>query len=106
MCGGATPDAQPANVVLALDRMNAVRSHDTIANTLVAEAGCILGNLRRAADEAGRMLPLSLAAEDSCQIGGNVSSNARSEEHTSEQKREMRTGISVCCFKKKTQHQR
>jgi len=76
MCGGATPDAQPTNVVLALDRMNAVRSVDTIANTMVAEAGCILGNLRRAAEEAGRLLPLSLAAEDSCQIGGNVSTNA------------------------------
>jgi len=76
MCGGATPDAGPANVVLSLDRMNAVRSIDTIANTMVAEAGCILGNLRRAADEAGRLLPLSLAAEDSCQIGGNVSTNA------------------------------
>jgi len=76
MCGGATPDEQPANVVLALDRMNAVRSVDTIANTMVAEAGCILGNLRRAAEEAGRLLPLSLAAEDSCQIGGNVSTNA------------------------------
>src|SRR5690606_33639729 len=50
MCGGATPDAGPANVVLSLDRMNAVRSIDTIANTMVAEAGCILGNLRRAAD--------------------------------------------------------
>ncbi|MBO9352797.1 FAD-binding protein [Bordetella petrii] len=76
MCGGATPDTQPANVMLALDRMNAVRSVDTIANTMVAEAGCILGNLRRAAEEAGRLLPLSLAAEDSCQIGGNVSTNA------------------------------
>src|SRR5690606_2322621 len=76
MCGGATPDTQPANVVLALDRMNAVRAIDTVANTMVAEAGCILGNLRRAADEAGRLLPLSLAAEDSCQIGGNVSTNA------------------------------
>src|SRR5690606_23490185 len=41
-----------------------------------AEAGCILGNLRRAAEDANRMLPLSLAAEDSCQIGGNVSTNA------------------------------
>jgi len=76
LCGGATPDQTPANVVLSLDRMNAVRSIDTIANTLVAEAGCILGNLRRAAEDANRMLPLSLAAEDSCQIGGNVSTNA------------------------------
>ncbi|REF02218.1 FAD-binding oxidoreductase [Cupriavidus plantarum] len=76
LCGGATPDSQPVNVVLSLDRMNAVRSLDTIANTMVAEAGCILGNLRRAAAEANRLLPLSLAAEDSCQIGGNLSTNA------------------------------
>ena len=61
-------------MVLSLDRMNAVRGIDTIANTLVAEAGCILGNLRRA--DAGRLLPLSLAAEDSSQIGGNVATNA------------------------------
>ncbi|BDB23862.1 FAD-binding oxidoreductase [Cupriavidus sp. P-10] len=76
LCGGATPDAQAGNVVLSLDRMNAVRSLDTIANTMVAEAGCILGNLRRAAQEANRLLPLSLAAEDSCQIGGNLATNA------------------------------
>ncbi|OZI68115.1 FAD-binding oxidoreductase [Bordetella genomosp. 1] len=76
LCGGATPDGSTANVVLSLDRMNAVRSIDTIANTLVAEAGCILGNLRRAAQDAGRLLPLSLAAEDSSQIGGNLATNA------------------------------
>ncbi|WP_439685223.1 FAD/FMN-containing lactate dehydrogenase/glycolate oxidase [Cupriavidus oxalaticus] len=76
LCGGATPGAQAGNVVLSLDRMNAVRSLDTIANTMVAEAGCILGNLRRAAQEANRLLPLSLAAEDSCQIGGNLATNA------------------------------
>ncbi|WP_454731406.1 MULTISPECIES: FAD-binding oxidoreductase [Cupriavidus] len=76
LCGGAAPDSSPANVVLSLDRMNAIRSVDTIANTMVAEAGCILGNLRRAAAEAHRLLPLSLAAEDSCQIGGNLATNA------------------------------
>ena len=76
LCGGATPDASAVNVVLSLDRMNRIRSIDTIANTLVADAGCILGNLRRAAQEAGRLLPLSLAAEDSSQIGGNVATNA------------------------------
>ncbi|MFJ1300579.1 FAD-binding oxidoreductase [Pseudomonadota bacterium AL_CKDN230030165-1A_HGKHYDSX7] len=76
LCGGATPDGGAANVVLSLDRMTAVRSIDTIANTMVAEAGCILGNLRRAAQEAGRLLPLSLAAEDSSQIGGNLATNA------------------------------
>ncbi len=76
LCGGATPDSNQANVVLCLDRMNAVRSIDTVANTMVVEAGCILGNLRRAAQDAGRLLPLSLAAEDSSQIGGNVATNA------------------------------
>ncbi|WP_144631875.1 FAD-binding oxidoreductase [Bordetella genomosp. 13] len=76
LCGGATPDGGASNVVLSLDRMNAVRGIDTVANTLVAEAGCILGNLRRTAHEAGRLLPLSLAAEDSSQIGGNLATNA------------------------------
>lgn len=76
LCGGAAPDSNTANVVLSLDRMNAIRSIDTIANTMVAEAGCILGNLRRAAEDAARLLPLSLAAEDSCQIGGNLATNA------------------------------
>ncbi len=76
LCGGATPDASPGNVVISLDRMNRIRSIDTIANTLVADAGCILGNLRRAAEAEGRLLPLSLAAEDSSQIGGNVATNA------------------------------
>ena len=76
LCGAATPDGSPRNVVLSLDRMNAIRSIDTIANTMVAEAGCILGNLRRAAEAEHRLLPLSLAAEDSCQIGGNLATNA------------------------------
>jgi FAD/FMN-containing dehydrogenase len=76
LCGGATPDAGARNVILSLDRMNAIRGLDTIGNTLVAEAGCVLGNLRRAAAEARRLLPLSLAAEDSAQIGGNLSTNA------------------------------
>ena len=76
LCGGATPDASTANVILSLDRMHAIRSIDTIGNTLVAEAGCVLGNLRRAAAEEHRLLPLSLAAEDSCQLGGNLSTNA------------------------------
>src|ERR1700722_958990 len=76
LCGGATPDASPANVILSLDRMHAIRSIDTIGNTMVAEAGCILGNLRRAAADEHRLLPLSLAAEDSCQLGGNLSTNA------------------------------
>lgn len=76
LCGGATPDASPANVILSLDRMNHIRAIDTVANTMVVDAGCILGTLRRAANEADRLLPLSLAAEDSSQIGGNIATNA------------------------------
>ncbi|WP_353189921.1 FAD-binding oxidoreductase [Pandoraea pnomenusa] len=76
LCGGATPDTSAQNVVLSLDRMNAVRSLDTIANTLVAEAGCILEDLQRTARDANRLLPLSLAAEGSCQLGGNLATNA------------------------------
>ncbi|SDB99080.1 FAD/FMN-containing dehydrogenase [Cupriavidus sp. YR651] len=76
LCGGAAPDNNAANVVLSLDRMDKIRSIDTIANTMVVEAGCILGNLRRAAGDADRLFPLSLAAEDSCQIGGNLATNA------------------------------
>jgi len=76
LCGAATPDARPENIVLSLDRMRTIRRIDTIANTLVADAGCVLGDLRRAAADHRRLLPLSLAAEDSSQIGGNLSTNA------------------------------
>src|SRR3546814_5763267 len=64
------------NITVSLDRMNKIRSIDPIANTLVADAGCILGNLRRAALDVDRLFPLSLAAEDSSQIGGNIATNA------------------------------
>jgi FAD/FMN-containing dehydrogenase len=76
LCGGATPDDNPLNVVLSLDRMNAITSVDPVANTMVVQAGCILGDLQRAAEAHGRLFPLSLAAEDSCQIGGNLATNA------------------------------
>jgi FAD/FMN-containing dehydrogenase len=76
LCGGATPDASGTQIVVSLARMNRVRALDSINNTLIAEAGCVLANLQRAADEAERLFPLSLAAEGSCEIGGNLSTNA------------------------------
>jgi len=80
LCGGATPaphhDDLPDSVILSLDRMNAVRRVDTLSNVLIAEAGCVLADLQQAAESANRMLPLSLAAEGSCQLGGNLSTNA------------------------------
>jgi FAD/FMN-containing dehydrogenase len=76
LCGGATPDQTGREIVLNLARMNRVRAIDPINNTLTAEAGCVLAQLQQAADEAQRLFPLSLAAEGSCQIGGNLSTNA------------------------------
>jgi D-lactate dehydrogenase (cytochrome) len=76
LCGGATPDGSGRQIVLNLSRMNRVRAIDTVNNTLTAEAGCVLASLQEAADEAGRLFPLSLAAEGGCEIGGNLSTNA------------------------------
>src|SRR6266508_1904386 len=77
LCGAATPDASGSQIVLSLSRMNRVRGIDARNNTMTVEAGCVLANLQKAAEEAGRLLPLSLAAEGSCEIGGNLSTNAR-----------------------------
>jgi FAD/FMN-containing dehydrogenase len=76
LCGGATPDAGGGQIVLKLARMNRVRAVDPVNNTITVEAGCVLANLQQAAAEAGRLFPLSLAAEGSCEIGGNLSTNA------------------------------
>jgi D-lactate dehydrogenase (cytochrome) len=76
LCGGATPDASGLQVILSLSRLNRVRAIDTVNNTLTAEAGCVLANLQQAADDADRLFPLSLAAEGTCEIGGNLSTNA------------------------------
>jgi FAD/FMN-containing dehydrogenase len=75
-CGGATPDESAKQLVLSLQRLNRIRSLDAANYSLVAEAGCILGNLQQAADEAERLLPLTLGSQGSCQIGGNLSTNA------------------------------
>ena len=56
--------------------MNHVRAVDTHNNTITAEAGCVLASLQKAAEDAGRLFPLSLASEGSCEIGGNLSTNA------------------------------
>jgi len=76
LCGGATPDASGGQLVLSLARLNRIRAIDTVNNTLIAEAGCVLATLRQTADGADRFFPLSLAAEGSCMIGGNLSTNA------------------------------
>jgi FAD/FMN-containing dehydrogenase len=76
LCGAATPDADGAAVVISLSRLNRIRALDPENNTITIEAGCVLASAQAAANEAGRLFPLSLAAEGSAQIGGNLSTNA------------------------------
>ncbi|MEI7611870.1 MAG: FAD-binding oxidoreductase [Betaproteobacteria bacterium] len=76
LCGASVPDQSGAAVLINLSRMNRIRAIDAANNTITVEAGCVLQNLQEAAFAAGRLFPLSLAAEGSCQIGGNISTNA------------------------------
>src|SRR5882762_761513 len=76
LSGGSVPTGKGREIVLTLGRMNRIRELDRLNDTMTVEAGCVLANVQRAADEAGRLFPLSLAAEGSCQIGGNLSTNA------------------------------
>ncbi len=76
LVGGQVPDKSGREIVLSLSRLNRIREVDVLSNTITAEAGVILQTLQEAADAADRLFPLSLAAQGSCQIGGNLSSNA------------------------------
>ena len=76
LVGGSIPNESGQQVVLSLQRMNAVRSIDAANMTMTVDAGCILQNLQDTAEKAGFLFPLSLAAEGSCTIGGNLATNA------------------------------
>ena len=76
MCMAAVPRAGRQEIVLSLSRMNRIREVDALNNTLTAEAGVVLANIQQAAAEVDRLFPLSLGAEGSCTIGGNLSTNA------------------------------
>ena len=73
LVGGGVPDG---GVVVSLSRMNRIRAIDPLNRTITAEAGVILSELQDAASEAGALFPLSLGAEGSCRIGGNLATNA------------------------------
>jgi FAD/FMN-containing dehydrogenase len=75
-CGGATPDESGTQLLLSLARLARIRELDALDYSMTVEAGCILAEAQRAAAEAGRFFPLSLGSEGSCQIGGNLSTNA------------------------------
>ena len=76
MVGGCAPDASGNAIVLSLMRMNKIRAIDLANNAMTVEAGCILPTVQEAAHTNDRYFPLSLAAEGSCTIGGNLSTNA------------------------------
>jgi len=73
LCGGTVPDG---GIVLSTQRLNQIRSIDPVNKTITVESGVILADVQRAAEDADTLFPLSLAAEGSCRIGGNLSTNA------------------------------
>jgi len=76
LVAGSVPDASGQQIVLSLQRMNSVRAIDPDNLTMTVDAGCILQNLQDAAEKAGYLFPLSMAAQGSCTIGGNLGTNA------------------------------
>jgi FAD/FMN-containing dehydrogenase len=76
LVGGQTPDRSGRQIVLSLSRLNRIREIDLLSNTVTVEAGVVLQALQEAADAADRLFPLSLGSQGSCEIGGNLSSNA------------------------------
>jgi FAD/FMN-containing dehydrogenase len=76
LCGASVPDDSGRQVIVNLSRMNRVREVDADNNTMTVEAGCVLQALQRVAEEHDRLFPLSLGAQGSCEIGGNLSTNA------------------------------
>lgn len=76
LVGGGVPFEHGGEVLLSMGRMNRVRAADPANYTMTVEAGCVLADIQTAAEEIDRLFPLSLGAEGSCQIGGNISTNA------------------------------
>jgi FAD/FMN-containing dehydrogenase len=76
LVGGGVPDASGTQILLSTTRLNRVRAIDAANLTLTAEAGCVLQAVQQAAADAGLLFPLSLAAEGSCTLGGNLATNA------------------------------
>ena len=76
LAGGSQPHDDGSEIILSTSRMNRIREVDLVNDTMTVEAGCVLADIQRAADEVDRLFPLSLSAEGSCQIGGNLSTNA------------------------------
>jgi len=76
VCGGSVPSEDGRGIVVSLERLNAIREVNAENNSITVEAGCVLQAVQEAARAADRYYPLSLGAEGSCQIGGNLATNA------------------------------
>jgi len=76
LTGGSQPHADGSEIIISTSRMNKIREVDLDNDTITVEAGCILATIQETARDADRLFPLSLAAEGSCQIGGNIATNA------------------------------
>lgn len=76
LVGGGIPFEHGGEILLSMSRMNRVRATDPANYTMTVEAGCVLADIQAVAEEIDRLFPLSLGAEGSCQIGGNISTNA------------------------------
>jgi FAD/FMN-containing dehydrogenase len=76
LCGGATPEGEDPQIVLSLKRLNQIREIDSENQTITVEAGCILQTVQETVQANGAFFPLSLAAQGSCTIGGNLATNA------------------------------
>lgn len=74
--GGGQPHSDGSEIVVSTNRMRSIRSVDADGDTITVEAGVVLAEIQAAAREVGRLFPLSLASEGSCEIGGNISTNA------------------------------
>jgi len=75
-CGGTAPSEDGSQIVVSLARLKKIRNVDALNNTLTVEAGCVLTEVQQVAINVDRLFPLSLGSEGSCQIGGNLSTNA------------------------------
>ena len=76
LVGGQIPDGTGSQIILSTERLNRIRLIDADSDVAIVEAGVILEKVHQVAEAAGRLFPLSLGAQGTCQIGGNLSTNA------------------------------
>lgn len=76
LVGGGVPFAGGQEIVLSLSRLNKIREIDPLNDSITVDAGVVLSDIQQAAESVDRLFPLRIASEGSCQIGGNLSTNA------------------------------